>query len=444
MYKVFNLEKKGTNIRTEVLAGITTFITMAYILGVNPIILSAGGMPKTGIFFATALASGLGCIVMGLVSDYPIGIAPGMGLNAIFTYTIILSMGNSWNAALAAVFISSVIFLLITVSGLRKLILNITPNDLKLGIGAGLGFFLAFIGLKSCEIIVADPSTYVAMGELLFPPALLGLIGIFTTLVLYIKKVPSAVFIGLVITSILGLVFTVVGFGVGNPLMPTFPKEIFSVNVDTSMFMGFASGFNELFSRHTNLIMMIFSLLIVQFFDATGTLIPLNRLCNFTNENGEDVGIEKPFLGDAIGGVIGAICGTSTLTAYSESATGIELGGRTGLTAVVTGLLFLISIFFAPLFLSLFTSPVTASALVIVGIIMIIPLKDIDWDNIVTISSVFITILTMILTYSISLGIAWGFITYTVGVIASGEKEKLNWGMIAIVIVFLIYIFFGI
>ena len=443
MYKFFNFEKKGTNIRKEILAGITTFITMTYILGVNPTMLSAGGIPKTGVFFATALASGIGCIVMGLVSDYPIGIAPGMGLNALFTYTIILGMGNSWNAALAAVFISSILFLLITVSGLRKKILNIFPTDLKIGMGAGIGFFLAFIGLKSCGIIVANSSTYVGMGELLTPTALLSLIGIFTTLILYIKKVPFAVFIGLIITAILGLIFTAVGFGAGNPLMPIFPKEIVSFNLDTSMFMGFASGFSELFSNYYNLIMIIFSLLIVQFFDATGSLVPLNRICGFIDENGKEIGIEKAFLGDAIGGIIGAVCGTSTLTAYAESATGINLGGRTGLTAVVTGLLFLLSIFFAPLIISLFTSPVTTSALVIVGIMMIIPLKNINWDSIVTISSIFIIILTMILTYSISLGIAWGFITYTVGTIASGEKEKLNWEIIALSIVFLVYLFIG-
>ena len=441
----FNFEKKETNIRTEILAGFTTFLTMAYVLGVNPAILSAGGMPETGVFFATAIASGIGCIIMGLVSDYPIGIAPGMALNALFTYTIILEMGNSCNAALAAVFISSIIFLIITITGLRESILNLFPHDLSLAIGAGIGLFLAFLGFKSCGIIVADPSTYVAMGLLSAPGAFLALIGITATLILYVKKVPAAVFLGLVITAVLGLVLTAFGFGAGNELMPSFPTEIVSANFDTSLFMGFASGFGELFSDIPNLIIILFSLLFVQFFDASGTLIPLGRLCGFINEDSDepDEGMEKAFLCDALGGVIGSICGTSTLTAYSESATGIGLGGRTGLTAVVTGLLFLLSIFFAPLVLSLFTSSVTACALIIVGIMMIVQIKDIDWDNLVVSASAFMTMIMMLLTYSISLGIAWGFVTYVITTLSSDDKKNLNWGSWVLFIIFIMYMFFG-
>ena len=283
----FNFKKKETNIRTEILAGFTTFLTMAYVLGVNPAILSAGGMPETGVFFATAIASGIGCIIMGLISDYPIGVAPGMGLNALFTYTIILQMGNSYNAALAAVFISSIIFLIITITGLRESIINLFPHDLSLAIGAGIGLFLAFLGFKSCGIIVADPSTYVTMGLLSAPGAFLALIGITVTLILHVKKVPAAVFLGLIITAVLGLVFSAFGFGAGNELMPSIPTQIVSVNFDTSLFMGFASGFGELFSNIPNLIIIIFSLLFVQFFDASGTLMPLGRLCGFIDEDND-------------------------------------------------------------------------------------------------------------------------------------------------------------
>lgn len=438
----FNFKENGTDLKTEVIAGITTFLAMAYILGVNPAMLAEGGMPATGVFFATAIASGIACIIMGLVSKYPVGLAPGMGLNALFTYTIILTMGNTWETALAAVFVSSIIFLIITVSGIREAILNIIPVDLKLGIGAGIGFFLAFIGLKGAGIIVADPSTFVAMGSLMSPPALLALIGILITLILYVRNVPAAVFIGLVVTAILGVIFTALGFGTGDILMPALPSQVITTNFDMSLFGGFARGFGQLFSNIPNLIMMVFSLVFVTFFDTTGTLISLGRQCGFIDENGQAVGIEKAFLSDAVGGIIGSICGTSTVTAYVESATGIGLGGKTGLTAIVTGILFILSIFFAPLVLSLFTSPVTASALVIVGILMIAQLKDVEWNNIVVAASVFVTIIMMLLTYSISLGIAWGFVVYAVANLAK-QEEKLNWGMWVLVIVFVIYLFFG-
>jgi len=439
----FNFKENGTDFKTEIIAGITTFLAMAYILGVNPAMLADGGMPATGVFFATAIASGIACIIMGLVSKYPVGLAPGMGLNALFTYTIILTMGNTWETALAAVFVSSVIFLLITISGVREAILNIIPVDLKLGIGAGIGFFLAFIGLKGAGIIVDDPSTLVGMGPLLAPSALLALIGIIITLILYVRKVPAAVFIGLVVTAIIGIIFTALGFGTGDILMPAVPSQIITTSFDMSLFGGFARGFGQLFSNIPNLIMMVFSLVFVTFFDTTGTLISLGRQCGFIDEDGQAVGIEKAFLSDAVGGIIGSICGTSTVTAYVESATGIGLGGKTGLTAIVTGILFILSIFFAPLVLSLFTSPVTAAALVIVGILMIAQLKEVSWDNLIVAASVFITIIMMLLTYSISLGIAWGFVVYAVTSLASGKTKDIGWGMWILVIVFIIYLFFG-
>lgn len=440
---IFKFKENGTDAKTEIIAGITTFLAMAYILGVNPAMLADGGMPATGVFFATAIASGIACIIMGLVSKYPVGLAPGMGLNALFTYTIILTMGNTWETALAAVFVSSILFLIITISGLREAILNIIPIDLKLGIGAGIGFFLAFIGLKGAGIIVDDPSTLISMGSLMSPPALLALIGIIVTLILYVRKVPAAVFIGLVVTAIIGIIFTALGFGAGDALMPALPAEVITTNFDLSLFGGFTRGFGQLFTNIPDLIMMIFSLLFVTFFDTTGTLISLGRQCGFIDDNGQAVGIEKAFLSDAVGGIIGAICGTSTVTAYVESATGIGLGGKTGLTAVVTGILFILSIFFAPLVLGLFTSPVTAAALVIVGILMIVQLKEVEWDNLIVAASVFMTIIMMILTYSISLGIAWGFVVYAVSSLASGKSKELSWGIWVMVVIFLIYLFFG-
>ena len=439
----FKLSENGTDFKTEIAAGITTFLTMAYILGVNPVVLSDGGMPAAGVFFATAVSSAIACFIMGLVAKYPIGLAPGMGLNALFTYTIILAMGNTWETALAAVFLSSIIFLIITISGLREAILNAIPIDLKLGIGAAIGFFLAFLGLKGAGIIVADPSAIVRMGSLMAPPALLALIGIIITLVLYVKEMPAAVFLGLIVTAIIGVIFTACGFGAGNILMPSLPAHIVSANFDLSLFCGFIRGFPQLFSNIPNLMMILFSLIFVTFFDTTGTLMSLGRQCGFIDDEGQAVGIEKAFMADAVGGIVGAVLGTSTVTAFVESAAGIGNGGRTGLTAIVTGLLFLLSIFFAPLILGLFTSPVTCAALVIVGILMIGQLKNVQWDSLIVAASVFMTIIMMILTYSISLGIAWGFVIYTVTSIASGKVRDLGWGIWLMVIVFIIYLFFG-
>ena len=439
----FKLKENGTDFKTEIIAGVTTFLAMAYILGVNPAMLAEGGMPATGVFFATAVASGIACIIMGLFARYPVGLAPGMGLNALFTHTIILEMGNTWETALAAVFVSSILFLIITLSGLREAILNIIPMDLKLGIGAGIGFFLAFLGLTGAGIIVGEPSTLVAMGDLLAAPAFLAMIGILITLIFHVQKVPAAVFFGMIITAVIGVVFTFFGFGTGDMLMPSIPAQFISFNFDMSLFGGFLRGFGQLFSNIPNLIMMVFSLLFVTFFDTTGTLMSLGRQCGFINEDGQAVGIEKAFLSDALGGIIGSVLGTSTVTAYVESATGVGMGAKTGLAAIVTGILFILSIFFAPLVLSLFTSSVTAAALLIVGVLMMTQLKDVQWDNVVVVSSVFMTIIMMVLSYSISLGIAWGFLTYAVTTIATGKFREMSGGIYALVIVFALYILFG-
>lgn len=441
--RFFKFEENGTDLKTEILAGITTFLAMAYILGVNPTMLAEGGMPASGVFFATAISSGIACIIMGLLAKYPVGLAPGMGLNALFTYTIILDMGNTWETALAAVFFSSIIFLIITISGIREKILNIIPIDLKLGIGAGIGFFLAFLGLKSCGIIIADPSTYVTMGTLFNPPALLALIGILITLIFYVQKVPASVFFGLLATAIIGVIFTLFGFGVGDTLMPTIPANPISANVDTSLFFGFTRGFGQLFTNIPNLIIMVFSLVFITFFDTTGTLMTVGRQCGFVDEDGQANGIEKAFLSDALGGIIGSICGTSTVTAYVESATGIGIGGRTGLTSIVIGIMFLLSIFISPLILGLFTSPVTAAALVIVGILMVGQLKEVNWKSTVIAASVFMTIIMMVLSYSISIGISWGFITYAIGTIAIGKYKETGLGIWILAIVFIMYLFFG-
>ena len=441
--KLFKLDENKTDFKTEIIAGITTFLAMSYILGVNPRMLSQTGMSLEGVFIATSIASGIACIVMGLLSNYPIGLAPGMGLNALFTYTIVLGMGLSWQAALAAVFISSILFLIITIVGLREAILNEIPQDLKLAIGSGIGFYLAFLGLANAGIIVNNPLTLISLGNMASPPVLLALIGIVITLTLHVRKVPAAVFFGLLITAIIGVVFSLVGFTAPDAALPAIPAHWISFYLDVSVFGGFLTGFGELFKNIPTLIVILFSLLFVTFFDTTGTLIPLAKECGYVNEDGTTEGINRAFLSDAIGGIIGAIFGSSTVTAFVESATGIGLGGRTGITAITTGILFILSVFFAPTVLSLFTPSVTAAALVTVGILMFIQIRNINWDESAIVASVFMTIIMMILSYSISLGIAFGFITYTIAKIASGKYRDLKPLVWILFIVFVLYLFFG-
>lgn len=442
--KLFKFDENNTNIKTEILAGITTFLAMSYILGVNPGLLSEAGMPLSGVFIATALASGIACIIMGLLANYPVGLSAGMGLNAIFTYTIVLSMGLSWNAALAAVLLSSILFFIITIAGLREAILNAIPNDLKLAIGSGIGFFLAFLGLSNAGIIVSDPATIVGLGSLVAPDVLLAIAGIVITLVLYVKKVPAAVFFGLLITAILGVIYAVVAHPAPGVVMPSLPASWISFNLDFSVFGGFLSGFGELFKNIPGLIVILFSLLFVTFFDTTGTLIPLAKECGYEREDGTTEGINRAFLSDAIGGIVGAIFGSSTVTAYVESAAGIGLGGRTGLTAIVTGILFILSIFIAPTILALFTSSVTSAALVTVGILMFVQIKEIDWDDFGIVAAVFMTIIMMLLSYSISLGIAFGFCTYVIVSVAAGKYKQLNPLVWVLFIIFILYLIFGI
>lgn len=326
---------------------------------------------------------------------------------------------------------------------MREAILNEIPTDLKLAIGSGIGFFLAFLGLANAGIIVDSPSTLITLGQLASPSVFLALAGIVITLILYVQKVPAAVFFGLIITAILGVILGLAGFTSPDAVLPTIPKTWMSFNLSFSVFGGFMSGFGELFKNIPTLIMIIFSLLFVTFFDTTGTLIPLAKECGYVKEDGTTEGIKNAFISDAIGGIIGAIFGSSTVTAYVESATGIGLGGRTGITAITTGILFILSVFFAPTILSLFTSSVTTAALVTVGILMFVQIKDIQWDNLVIVASVFMTIIMMILTYSISLGIAFGFTTYTIATIASGRYKELRPLVWVLFVVFILYLFFG-
>lgn len=434
--KVFKLKEKKTTVKTEIIAGITTFLAMAYILGVNPAILHDAGMDVSSVFMATAISAGLASIIMGLVANYPVALAAGMGVNALFSYTICGQMGMSWQAALAGVFVSGLIFIVISVTGIRKMIINSIPKQLKMAIGAGIGFFIAFVGLKNAGIIIGSESTFVAMGNFAEPTVLLALFGIIVTIALIVKKVPAAVFVGMVITAVVGIIC---GSAFGLEGMPALPENMFEVNFEMQAAGSFIDGMGELFANPLKTFVIIFSFLFVDFFDTAGTLVAVANRIGLVNEKGELENVERALLADAIGTVAGAALGTSTVTSFVESTSGVEVGGRTGLTACTTGILFFVSILFSPIVLSAVTNAVTAPALVIVGILMAQQLKEIEWDNMVYAIAGFITIVMMILTYSISNGIAFGFIAYAIAMAAAGKVKEIHITVWVLMIIFVIY-----
>ena len=437
--KLFKLSSKGTTVKVELLAGLTTFLTMAYILGVNPGLLSSefgAAMPFQSVFLATALSSALASILMGLYANYPIALAPGMGVNAFFSFTAVNMLGGSWQAGLAAVFVSGVLFMIISLTGIRKIVINAIPKNLKLSIGAGIGFFIAFIGLQNAGIVVNNDAVLVGLGDLTAPTVLLAVFGILVTFALLARKVSAGVFYGLVITAVVGVIAGL--FGVEG--MPALPTAIVSFEFDMPTFGAFISGFDELFAS-PSAILIIFTFLFIDFFDTAGTLVAVAGKTDLMDENGELKDVDKALMSDAVGTVAGAILGTSTVTSFIESAAGVGVGGRTGLTAVTTGVLFILSIFFFPV-LVVINGTVTAPALIVVGVLMAQQLGNIDWEDFVAATSGFIAIITMILAYSIADGIATGFITYGVVMVASGKAKEVKpiiWILIAVFIAHFIF-----
>ena len=435
--KIFKLQEKGTTVKTEILAGVTTFLAMAYILAVNPAMLGETGMSVQGVFLATAISSAVATIIMGLIANYPVALSAGMGVNALFTYTICGTMGLSYKGALACVFVSGIIFVVISVTGLRRMIINAIPAQLKLAIGAGIGFFIAFIGLKNAGIIIASPATFVSLGDFTQPAVILAIFGILVTILLLSRKVPAAVFYGLLVTAVAGIIAGLCGI----KGMPTLPNAVVSAEFDFSLVGVFASGMDELLS-HPSCFVAIFSLLFVDFFDTAGTLVAVANRANLIDDKGELENVERALLADSIGTVFGSVMGTSTVTSFVESTSGVEVGGRTGLTALTTGILFLLSVFFSPL-LAAVTSAVTAPALVVVGILMAQQLKGIDWDNFVYAASGFMTVLFMILAYSISDGIAIGFITCALTMVGVGKAKEVKpivWVLVVFFVIFLVFL----
>lgn len=423
----FKLAEHNTNVRTEIIAGFTTFLTMAYIIFVNPSILSETGMDYGAVFVATCLAAALGCLIMGLWANYPIALAPGMGLNAFFTYGVVLGMGYSWEAALGAVFFSGVIFFLLSIFKVREWIINSIPQSLRLGIAAGIGLFLAMIGLQNAGIVVESPATLVSLGSLTEPAAIYALLGFFGISALAHLRVTGAVMIGILIVT---LVATVLGHNeyggvVSMPpsVAPTFMALDLSGALDIAM------------------LSVIFAFLFVDLFDTSGTLVGVAQRGGLLDKDGKLPRLKNALVADSTASMTGAVLGTSTTTSYIESAAGIASGGRTGLTAVVVAILFLVSLFFAPLAGSI-PAYATAGALLYIAVLMAGSLAHANWEDVTDAAPVLIAALAMPLTFSIAEGIALGFISYAAIKTLSGRFRDLNPAVIVLAILFVLkYLF---
>ena len=434
--RFFKLKDNNTTVRTEVIAGLTTFMTMAYILAVNPNILGEAGMNSNAVMIATALASFVGTLLMALLANYPFALAPGMGLNAYFAYSVVIGMGYSWEIALFAVFVEGIIFIVLSLTNVREAIFNAIPTTLKAAVSVGIGLFIAFIGLQDAKLIVANPSTLVSYqtfkGETFSSVgvgAILALIGILITAVLLAKNVKGGILIGILATWVLGIICEVIGIYVPNPdagMYSTIPAGIVSLD-----FSSFGETFGAVFTkvdfssvRIGDFIVIMFSFLFVDLFDTLGTLIGVSSKADMLDKNGKLPRIKPALLSDAIATCVGAVFGTSTTTTYVESASGVTAGGRTGLTSLVTGALFLLSVIFSPLFLSI-PSFAIAPALVIVGFYMMGSVAKIDFTDMSDAIPAFLCILAMPLAYSISEGIAVGVISWTlINLITGKAKEK--------------------
>lgn len=428
--KLFGFDPKKHNIRTEITAGVTTFLTMAYILAVNPSIfsnLASQGMDTNAVFTSTALAAIVGTLIMSIYAKKPFGLAPGMGLNAFFVFTVCLTMGYSWQFALTAILIEGFLFVLMTVTKIRTLIVDAIPTTLKRAIGAGIGLFIAFIGLKNAGIIVENSATFVTIGKLTGGSALLGVIGIIITSVLVIKKVPGSLLIGILATALIGIPMSITNF---NGIIDT-PPSI------APIFCKFE--FHHIFT--IDMLIVVFTFLFIDMFDTMGTLVGVCTKAGMMQKDGRIPGLNKAFMADAIATMTGACLGASTTTTYVESASGVAQGGRTGLTAFATAMCFVIALFFAPVFLSI-PAAATTPVLVIVGLFMLSPIKDIDLDDLAESIPAFITIVMMPLAYSISDGILCGVISYVAINVICGNFKKLNITLYILAVLFVMkYIF---
>ncbi len=424
--RIFQLSARGTDAATEIRAGAVSFLTMAYILFVNPQILAQAGMPRQDVMLATALASAAATLVMAFYANFPFALAPGMGLNAYFAFSVVKGMGISWQVALAAVFVEGLLFLVLSLAGIRSRVLRAVPRSLKLATMTGIGLFLAFIGLRNAGLVRADPETLVALGDLRQPGTLLAVAGILLIAVLTARRVPGAILVAIVAVAVIAW-----AGGLAPPpedilAMPQMPRETL-----------LAMDFGALASL--SMVTVVLAFLFVDLLDTTGTLVGVGQLAGFVDQQGDFPGSERAFVADAVGTSVGAALGTSTVTTYIESATGVEEGGRTGLTAAVVALLFLLSLFFAPVFVAV-PAIATAPALIVVGAMMMQGARDVSWREIEEGVPAFLTIALMPLTYSIANGIAAGVVAWVVIRAATGRGREVGWTM-AILSVLLIVFF---
>ena len=426
--KLFGFDSKQTTVRTEVLAGITTFLTMSYILAVNPAMFSElEGMPIGAVFTSTALAAIVGCLAMAFWGKLPFGLAPGMGLNAFFVYTVCMGMGYSWQFALTAVFIEGLLFILMTITNIREAIVNAIPITLRYAIGGGIGLFIAFIGLQNGGVIVDDPATLITLGDVTSGTALLSLIGLFITGFLYAKSVRGAMLIGILVTTIIGIPMGITEF---KGVLST-PESI------APIFCKFE--WHNIFSL--DMLVVVFTFLFIDMFDTVGTLIGVCTKAMMVDGNGRVMRIKEAFMADAIATTVGAMLGTSTTTTYVESAAGVAQGGRSGLTAFAIACCFAVALFFSPLFLSI-PAAATAPALIIVGLLMMTPITQIPLDDFSEAIPAFVCIVMMPFSYSISNGILLGMISYVLMNMICGKFSKLTPAMYILAVLFVLkYIF---
>ena len=408
---IFKLKDHKTSFKKEILAGLATFLTMAYIMVVNPAILSETGMDFDSVFVATILASFVACLLMGFLANWPVALAPGMGLNAFFTYAVVFGMGFTWQQALAAVLCSGILFLIISISPLRAYLINAIPKSLKFGIGAGIGLFLAIIGLKNAGIVVDNPATLVGLGDLKSAPVLLALVTLILMIALDKLKIPGAIVISILATTIIGMIIGVAQFqGIVSPIPSMSP---------TFMQLDFSALGSSLF------IIVVFTILFVDFFDTAGTLTSVANLSGKIDKDGNVENIDKAVFSDSIATIIGSIFGTSSTTSYIESGAGIKEGGKTGLVAVAVGVFFLLCLFLAPLAKTI-PAYATGAALIFIATFFCRNLVNLDWDDISEYSPALLAAFIMPLTYSISNGIALAFIVYVLAKVVSGKMNELN------------------
>ncbi|MDO9614479.1 MAG: NCS2 family permease [Bacteroidota bacterium] len=424
----FKLGENKTTVRTEVLAGLTTFMTMAYILAVNPDILSAAGMDKGAVFTATALASLVATLVMALYAKLPFALAPGMGLNAFFAFTVVLGMGHSWQFALTAVFLEGLVFIALTAFNIREMIVNSIPNNMKHAISVGIGLFIAFIGLKNAGIIVSNPATFVALGDVTNltdnAGAVVALLALVLTGVLLALKVKGALLIGILAGTVIGLAFGVTQFPTSFDLTPPSLSPIF-MKFEWSQILTF------------DMMIVVFTFLFVDMFDTVGTLIGVSTKANMLDKEGRVPRVKQALMADAVGTTFGAMLGTSTVTTYVESAAGVSEGGRTGLTSLTVAILFFFALFLSPIFLMI-PGAATAPALILVGAMMMTPIKNIDFDDYTESIPVFLTIIMMPLTYSISEGILFGVLSYVILKLLTGKFKDITVVTAVLAVLFLL------